>query len=257
MSDYRPPPEHQRLFLEVQYLGTHFQGWQMQARGERTVQEVLHQAISRFAEAQMPVACGRTDSGVHAENMPIHIDVKNLKLPLHKLVRALNAHLPDDVSVLNAQEAPAGFHARFSCLWRAYRYDLLLSEQRLPLHETRALRVPYVLNLSQMEQAAQLLIGEHDFRAFATQEERQTRRILYDCHLQHTGIHLSIHVRGESFLRHQIRAIIGTLLLVGQHKMSLSDLHHLLQGQDRAEAGPNVKPHGLHFLGAGYPPSGG
>lgn len=252
MSDYAPPPDHQRLYLEVQYLGTHFQGWQMQAQGERTVQAVLHEAIQKFAEAYPPVACGRTDTGVHAENMPVHIDVKGLRLPISKLKRALNAHLPADVSVLKAELAPQGFHARFSCQWRAYRYDLLLSEDRLPLYETRALRVSHALNLEQMQQAATLLVGEHDFRAFATQEERQTRRIIYDCHLIRSGVHLSIHIRGESFLRHQIRAIIGTLLLIGSGKMPPADLEALLQGKDRAEAGPNVKPHGLHFLGAGY-----
>lgn len=252
MAEYAPPPDHQRLYLEVQYLGTHFQGWQMQAKGERTVQAELHAAISRFCEAHTPVACGRTDTGVHAESMPVHVDVQNLRLPIAKLTRALNAHLPDDLSVLKTEHAPAGFHARFSCKWRAYRYDLLCSEHRHPLYETRALRVPYVLNLKQMEQAAALLIGEHDFRAFATQEERQTRRIIYDCHLEHSGIHLSIHVRGESFLRHQIRAIIGTLLLLGSDRMSLSEFEPLLQGKNRADAGPNVKPHGLHFLGAGY-----
>ncbi|GEM47794.1 tRNA pseudouridine(38-40) synthase TruA [Deinococcus cellulosilyticus] len=252
MADYAPPPDHQRLYLEIQYLGTHFQGWQMQAKGERTVQAELHTALSRFAEAHVPVACGRTDTGVHAENMPVHVDVKNLRVPISKLKRALNAHLPEDLSVLKAEEARTGFHARFSCKWRAYRYDLLLCEERRPLYETRALRVPYVLNLKQMEEAAALLIGEHDFRAFATQEERQTRRIIYGCHLEHSGVHLSVHIRGESFLRHQIRAIIGTLLLIGSGRQTLSEFEVLLQGKNRAEAGPNVKPHGLHFLGAGY-----
>ena len=109
MTEYSPPPGYTRLKMQVQYLGTHFQGWQVQGKGERTVQGVLHGAISRFAEAQVPVACGRTDTGVHAENMPVHVDLRNLKVPLERLARALNACLPEDVSVLWQNRLQQGF----------------------------------------------------------------------------------------------------------------------------------------------------
>ena len=122
----------------------------------------------------------------------------------------------------------------------------------MPLHEGRALWVPYDLNLEQVQQACPLFVGTHDFRAFATQEERQTRRIIYECRLEGAGNRFNLLVRGESFLRHQIRAMVGTMLMVGSDKLTLHELEALLQGAQRAKAGPNVKPHGLHFEAAGY-----
>nr|WP_221277086.1 tRNA pseudouridine(38-40) synthase TruA [Deinobacterium chartae] len=242
--------------LEVSWLGTHFAGWQSQARGERTVQDELQRALARLGEAARPVAAGRTDAGVHALCMPLHADVRaDWRVPPERLARALNAHLPRDVAVLEAAWAPPGFHARFSCRWRAYRYRVCSAPQRQPLEEGRALWVPGPLDAERMRAAAAHLVGEHDFAAFASREERQTRRRLYALEVHQHGDNLEFFVRGESFLRHMVRALVGTLLEVGQGKLDPQAMPGLLVSGARADAGPNVKPYGLYFVGAGYDPA--
>lgn len=239
--------------LVVQWDGREFVGWQSQAAG-RSVQDTLHAALGRLAEPQRPVAAGRTDAGVHALAMPLHVDVRegSVKLPLMRLPRALNGLLPRDVAVLEAGEAPANFHARFSCRSRSYVYRVLRSACRSPLEEGRALHVPHALDLPLMREAAGLLVGRHDFAAFATQEERQTVRDLLGLEFREQGVILEVHVTGESFLRHMVRALVGSLLLVGAGKLTPGDLRAVLDGRERRHAGPNVPPHGLYFVSAEY-----
>lgn len=250
---YAPPPGFLRLHLTAQWDGAGFVGWQSQARG-RSVQDTLHGAFGRFAEAARPVAAGRTDAGVHALCMPLHIDVRegSLRPPLKRLTRALNGVLPPDLAVLRAELAPPGFHARFSCSSRAYLYRILRSEVRLPLEEGRALRVSGPLDLAAMRAASLPLLGRHDFAAFATREERQTVRELLTLELREVGPILEVHLSGASFLRHMVRAIVGTLLLAGQGKLAAGDVAGILVQGERGRAGANVPAHGLYFAGAGY-----
>lgn len=252
---YIPPAGYRRLYLQLQWHGQHFHGWQIQQQGERTIQAVLHRACLRFGDCLVPVASGRTDSGVHAEAMPVHVDVaENWSLPIEKVSRALNAHLPSDVAVNHAQWAPAGFHVRFSCGWRAYRYRIYNTPQRQPLLEGRALWVPSALDVQALQAALLPLIGTHDFAAFASREERQTVRRLYDLRWESLDAHhLTLYIRGESFLRHMVRAIVGTVLQVGRGKMTVDQVQDLLVHGQRSAAGANVAAHGLYFVGADYP----
>lgn len=254
---YAPPGGHTRYRLEVQWDGTDFIGWQSQP-GQRSVQDTLQAALTGLAPdtpgvALRPVAAGRTDTGVHAENMTLHWDVSDrLKLLPERLIRALNGRLPPDLSVLSLSPAAPDFHARYSCLSRSYTYRVLSSQQRLPLWRGRALHVPQPLDTAAMQRAAERLVGDHDFAAFATREERQTRRTLYRLDvLAHSPV-VEVHLTGESFLRQMVRCIVGTLLQVGRGDLTPDGVSAILASGDRAQAGPNVSPQGLYFAGAHY-----
>lgn len=253
--EIRHPPEGwRRLRLSLEYDGTNFAGWQVQAKGERTVQGVLETALEPLGAFSRPVAAGRTDAGVHALEMHAHVDVRHA-IPAQKVLRALNARLPDDVRVLQVSDAPEGFHARFSCRWRAYRYRVHNAPIASALERHRALWIPQKLDLEAMNAASSHLLGTHDFAAFATQEERQTVREVYAAAwTSDSREQLEFRIVGESFLRHMIRGIVGTLVEVGFNKLEPEALKRILESRARSNAGPNVAPHGLYFAGAGYAP---
>lgn len=252
---YAPPEGHRRIILEVGWDGEAFCGWQSQPKGV-SVQDTLWEALKTFdAGAMRPVAAGRTDAGVHAERMPLHVDVSALPLPPERLPLALARRLPPALVLLRAKEAPAGFHARFSCTQRRYRYDILVSAAPHPLVR-RALWLPSMPNVEAMNAGGRLLLGKRDFAALATKEDRSTVRELQLVHVTSRplgfGELLSVEVVGESFLRHMVRAIVGTLLLVGQGKIAPEDLKKILSDGKREAAGLNVPAGGLHFVGANY-----
>ncbi len=249
-QEIRHPPEGwRRLRLTLEYDGTEFAGWQVQSKGERTVQGVLENALEPLGPSARPIAAGRTDAGVHALAMPVHVDVQHA-VPAPNVLRALNARLPGDVRVLEVSDALDGFHARFSCQWRAYRYKIHNASVSSALERYRALWVPQKLDVDAMKVASSHLIGTHDFAAFATQEERQTVRQVYTA--EWVPRPLEFRIVGESFLRHMIRGIVGTLLEVGLGKLQPDDVKKILESKARSNAGPNVLPHGLYFAGAGY-----
>lgn len=257
-SQYAPPTGFRRLRLSVGWDGRAFAGWQSQPNAP-SVQDTLHAALGRLGggDAARPVAAGRTDAGVHAEQMPLHWDVpQTFRVPPERLARALNAHLSPALSVQSAVEAAPGFHARFACIERRYVYRLWVAAQRHALWDGRALHVSADLAADAMNLAARTLLGRHDFAAFATQEDRQTvrelRRLQVVAPPDGQGL-WEIHVAGESFLRHMVRGLVGTLLLVGQGRLSPAAVADILAAGERAKAGPNVAPHGLYFAGASYP----
>ena len=263
MTDANPREPHalpegwRRLRLMLEYDGTDFAGWQVQSKGERTVQGAFEAALEPLGAFSRPIAAGRTDAGVHALRMPAHVDVGH-DIPARNVLRALNSRLPPDVRVLEVSEAQEGFHARFSCQWRAYRYRVHNAPIASALERHRALWVPQKLNVDAMNAAAVHLIGQHDFSAFATQEERQTVRQVHAAEwisgawISGAQSPLEFRITGESFLRHMVRSIVGTLLEVGLGKLEPDGLHRILESRARANAGPNVVPHGLYFSGAGY-----
>ncbi|HWG85705.1 MAG TPA: tRNA pseudouridine(38-40) synthase TruA [Deinococcales bacterium] len=250
-----PPPGFRRLRLAVEYDGSAFLGWQVQPEG-RTVQGALEAALVPLGPHGRVVAAGRTDAGVHARRMPAHVDVA-FSLPPGQVLRALNARLPEDARVLECQEAPPAWHARFSCRWRAYRYRILNRPVSSPLERCRALWVPQPLDSAAMREAVGRLVGRHDFAAFATQEERQTEREVLAVRLDATRDGADLLIAGESFLRHMVRGITGTLVQVGLGKLDATGVEAALASRSRAQAGPNVGPQGLYFEAAGYDPWSG
>jgi tRNA pseudouridine38-40 synthase len=256
----RLPPSWRRLRLLLEWDGTDFKGWQVQSKGERTIQGALETALEPLGRFNRPMAAGRTDAGVHALEMPVHVDV-GFHTPPENVLKALNARLPPDIRVISCIDSNADFHARFSCNWRSYSYRILNAPTASALERSRALWIPYRLEIAPMRHAAAHLIGRFDFAAFATREERQTEREVLACDVRaipapfsRNAEFIEIRIAGESFLRHMVRGIVGTLLEVGSGKLKSEDVLSVLESKNRDLAGKNVAAHGLYFVKAGYSP---
>lgn len=245
-----------RILILTEYDGTHFAGLQRQREGLRTVQGELERVLPAIGALPKAVAAGRTDAGVHALAMPFHFDLPG-RIPTERIPEALNRLLPEDLKVLSAREVARDFHARKDALWRAYRYRVLLRPHPSPLLRHRALWVRHPLNLEALREALTHLPGRHNFLGFAKEEVREGERELLEARLEtiegELGPELHLYFRGRSFLRGQVRGMVGTLLEVGLGKRSPEILKRILKTADRRLAGPSAPPQGLYFLEAAYP----
>lgn len=244
-----------RLKLTLEFDGTDFMGWQQQKTGERTVQGVIQQALTRLPGEHSQVhGAGRTDRGVHALALTAHLDT-SLELPPEKFRLALNAHLPPDVKVLEVSQAAADFEAQYSCQYRRYLYRLRVvrgAPRGLALDRHRVLAVHRRLDVAAMQEAARTIAGRHDFSSFATQETRSRERTVLLSELREEHGELRYHVVADGFLRNMIRTVVGTLLWVGKGKLLPGDIPGIIAARDRRRAGHNVAAHGLYFVEAGY-----
>lgn len=246
-----------RILILTEYDGTHFAGLQRQRPGLRTVQGELERILPEIGALPKAVAAGRTDAGVHALAMPFHFDLLS-RIPTERIPEALNRLLPEDLKVIAAKEVAPDFHARKDALWRAYLYRILLRPHPSPLLRHRALWIRHSLDLAAIREALSFLPGRHSFLGFAKEEVRAGERELYEARMEEVegeaGRELRFYFRGQSFLRGQVRGMVGTLLEVGLGKRSPESIRLILQTQDRGQAGPSAPPQGLYFLEAAYPP---
>jgi tRNA pseudouridine38-40 synthase len=241
------------LKITLAYDGTRFVGWQRQAEGE-SIQGLLEDALARLEGSPVTAhGAGRTDAGVHALGQVASARV-TFTHDAHTLTRALNAHLPVDIRVLSVENADESFHARFGASSKTYRYVIRNTPVADPFDRAYVWHRPEPLSLDAMMHAAALLIGTHDFGAFRSvgSEVASSVRTVRQSQWRNNGGLLTYQISGDGFLRHMVRAVVGTLVEIGRGWRQPEEIRALLRGATRAEAGATAPPHGLFLVSVDY-----
>ena len=238
-----------RYKITIEYDGTNYAGWQQQ-KDAPSIQEELQKAAFKFlAEDILVTGAGRTDAGVHALGQVAHFDTTKTLDPF-KLCQAFNAHLrPQPISVLNAEIVSDDFHARFDAKKRFYVYKILNRRSRPALYVNRMWWVHQPLDVEKMRDAAQVLIGKHDFSTFraAACQAKSPIKTLDEIRIERYGEFVFFYFSARSFLHHQVRNIVGTLKLVGESVWTKQNVIDALNAKDRKAGGPTAAAEGLYF----------
>ena len=243
-----------RVALGIEYDGTSYNGWQRQRNG-LGVQQRLEDALAVVANEPIDVICaGRTDTGVHASGQVVHFDTLADRSERGWLLGA-NTNLPDDISVRWVMPVADDFHARFSATSRSYRYVILNRLQRSALHRQRAWWVYQPLDEKLMHEAAQRLLGKHDFSAFraAACQAKSAVREITSIGVRRCDDWLTLEVSANAFLMHMVRNITGTLAAIGQREQPVDWITDVLERRDRTAGGVTAPPHGLTLTAVDYP----
>ena len=247
-----------RIALGIEYDGTAYNGWQRQKTG-LGVQQRLEEALTSVADHPIEVTCaGRTDTGVHATGQVVHFDTTSTRDDRGWLLGA-NSNLPDDISVTWARHVDDEFHARFSATGRNYRYRILNRLERSALHRHRAWWIYKPLDATQMHEASQHLLGEHDFSAFRAAGCRANtpHRRITKIGVERDGDWITLRVSANAFLQHMVRNITGTLSAIGEGERSSDWIADVLKSRDRKKGGIAAPPHGLTLVSVDYPSCAG
>lgn len=245
-----------RVKATIEYDGSFYCGFQRQFDIEqKTVEEVLQKALFSFCGVETEiVVCGRTDAGVHALGQVINFDLAKSYTP-YQVMMAMNHHLKEEaVKVLKVEKVSADFHARFDTKMRYYQYLIVNRSAPLVIQKNRAWQVAKKLDIAAMQQAANFLLGEHDFSSFRDSQCQASNAIrrISEIIIEAKGEEILVKVAAKSFLHHMVRNIVGTLVYVGLGKFSVDDMPKIIAAKDRTKSGPNAPAHGLYFLGADY-----
>jgi len=242
-----------RVALGIEYDGSHFNGWQTQL-GVRTVQETLEKALSKVADQPISVICaGRTDSGVHGLEQVVHFDTTANRLP-RSWIFGTNCYLPNDINVLWATPIDPSFHARFSAIQRHYRYIILNRSVRSAVHAKRMTWFYTPLEITRMQEAAQFLIGEHDFSSFRAQacQAKSPIRTITRLEISKYEKQVWIEVSANAFLQHMVRNISGVLMTIGTGKEHPIWAKQVLESRNRTKGGITAPPDGLYLQSVDY-----
>ncbi|MEW4466808.1 tRNA pseudouridine(38-40) synthase TruA [Parasphingorhabdus sp. JC815] len=244
-----------RFALTLEYDGRPFMGWQRQDHGP-SVQQAVEEAILSITQHNVRVhAAGRTDAGVHALAMRAHFDLDTALTPF-RLKEGINAGLrPHPVAVLACEIVDDDWHARFGCTGRRYMYKITNRRAPLTLDKGLSWQVAPALDAGKMHDAAQILVGQHDFTTFRSThcQAQSPVKTLSNISVTRFGEEIEIEVAARSFLHHQVRSMVGCLKLVGGGRWTRDDLHKALKAKDRGALGFNAPPDGLYFVEAVYP----
>jgi tRNA pseudouridine38-40 synthase len=244
-----------RYKLTIEYDGSPFLGWQVQD-SSLTVAGVLEAAFEKLSGERVKVSgAGRTDAGVHARGQVAHVDLSK-EWEADVIRDGMNAHLrPDPVAILSAEKVSEGFDARFSAVKRHYVYRILNRRSDLALDRSRFWRVARPLDEQKMHEAAQHLVGNHDFTTFRSTEcqAKSPLKTLDVLNVTRDGEEVRIETSARSFLHNQVRSIAGSLEQVGEGRWTPADMKRALEARDRSACGPVAPPDGLYLMRVDYP----
>ncbi len=244
-----------RWRIRIEYDGGPYVGWQRQKNGP-SVQQAIEEAVFKFCGEHTRVyGAGRTDAGVHAMGQVAHIDIQR-PTTADTVRDAINAHLRDEpISIVDVVAITDDFHARISACERVYLYRILNRRPPPAIDLGRVWHVPWDLDAAVMHDAAQCLVGTHDFTSFRATvcQAKSPVKTLEAFNVRRAGNEIHFHVRGRSFLHHQVRNIVGTLERVGARKWKAADVAAVLDARDRRAAGPTAPPEGLSLMSVAYP----
>lgn len=242
-----------RYFMELAYNGTHFHGWQMQDNAS-SIQQEITEKLSTILQRTTPITgCGRTDAGVHASQFFAHFDAESLPVAHATLAHKLNTMLPASIAVYRIQQVTTDAHARFHATKRSYHY--YIAKRKDPFRANWSYKFSVPLNLRAMNKCSELLLGEHDFGCFckANADNHTDICTVYNAQWEENEHTITFHITANRFLRNMVRAIVGTLLDVGQGRTSMEEFQSILRSKDRARAGRSAPAHGLFLSHVQYP----
>ena len=239
--------------LTIEYDGTNYHGWQIQPNAI-TIQAAIQDALTKITKTQTQiVGAGRTDTGVHAAGQVANFHTRS-QIPLISFQKALNATLPRDIVIIDAEEVLPEFHARFSALSRTYRYTILNRAYPSAHLRNNAYFFPEPIDVQGADAACQSLVGERDFSSFQRSGSKRINPIceIYECRCWREQDLVYFEVEADAFLRGMVRAIVGTILKLHDRKDDVNQLHNILNTRDRSAAGGSAPPHGLSLLSVKY-----
>jgi tRNA pseudouridine38-40 synthase len=238
----------------IEYDGTNYQGWQVQAKGP-TIQGMIEEKLGLLAGERIHlVGSGRTDSGTHAFGQVAHFKTQS-QMDVLSIRKALNSLLPSDIVIKKIEEVGEDFHARRQSKSKLYEYRILNRELRSAFHHGYAWHIPQKLNLKKMREATRYLIGEHDFSSFrsvGTPTRTAVRKVIRAEWERDREGFLYFKIEATGFLKQMVRSIIGTLVEVGKGKMTVLEFRKILESKDRKKAGPTAPAHGLFLKEVKY-----
>lgn len=242
-----------RYLLQLSYLGTHYHGWQKQLDRVSVQSQVNHALQTALQESVDVVGAGRTDTGVHASGYVAHFDSAQKIIDSKKIIYKLNSILPPDIAVHDFKKVSDDFHARFDAISRTYEYSIVQFKD--PFSVGRSYFIKNELDVEKMQEASQLLYNHKNFKSFS---KVKTDVYTFDCEIKKAiwhqdGEHLIFEITANRFLRNMVRAIVGTLIEVGLHKISVEEFNQIILSQNRSKAGKSVPAHALVLKNIEYP----